>query len=93
MRRHAFKKENSIKLQIGVVANKRLIKEVYNDVQVKDASKRRIHWHLVEIIEIYLEKDKVIRQAKVNTDIGVFRPFQILPLDIDTTDSSSSNNA
>lgn len=67
-------------------------------MQVKDANKQRIHWHLAEIIEIYLEKEidlprKVIRQAKVKTDIGVFHPFQILPLEIDTTDSSSSDNA
>lgn len=93
MRGHAFKKEKSEKLQMGVVANKRRIKNVFNDVQVKDANKRRIYWHLAEIIEIYLEKDKVIRQTKVKTDIGVFHPFQILPLKIDTTNSSSSDNA
>lgn len=60
----------------------------------EDENKRRIDWPLANIIYIYTGKDKVLQLAKVTTENGVFLlPVQRLsPLEIDTTDCTSSDN-
>ncbi|GFT25544.1 integrase catalytic domain-containing protein [Nephila pilipes] len=72
LRQHALKRDVLQKLCVGDV------------VLVEDINKRRLHWPLAKIIEIFPGRDNVVRLAKVKTDNGIFlRPIQrLFPLEI-----------
>ncbi|GFT64242.1 DUF5641 domain-containing protein [Nephila pilipes] len=60
LRQHALKRDVLQKLCVGDV------------VLVEDINKRRLHWPLAKIIEIFPGRDNVVRLAKVKTDNGFF---------------------
>ncbi|GFT32485.1 DUF5641 domain-containing protein [Nephila pilipes] len=65
LRQHALKRDVFQKLSFGYV------------VLAEDINKRRIHWPLAKIIEIFPGRDNVVRLALVKTDNGIFlRPIQ-----------------
>ncbi|GFU37892.1 DUF5641 domain-containing protein [Nephila pilipes] len=72
LRQHALKRD---------VLQKLCVRDV---VLVEDINKRRIHWPLAKIIEIFPGRYNVVRLAKVKTDNGIFlRPIQrLFPLEI-----------
>ncbi|GFT61054.1 DUF5641 domain-containing protein [Nephila pilipes] len=72
LRQHALKRDVLQILCVGDV------------VIVEDINKRRLHWPLTKIIEIFPGRDNVVRLAKVKTDNGIFlRPIQrLFPLEI-----------
>ncbi|XP_035222185.1 uncharacterized protein LOC118195060 [Stegodyphus dumicola] len=77
LRQQAIKKGKFQQLQVGDV------------VLLEDSQRRRIHWPLAKIVELFPSKDGIVRLARVKTRNGILlRPVpRLFPLEISTSES------
>lgn len=82
LRQQALKKNMFKQLKIGEV------------VLLEEMNKKRIHWPLAKVVEIFPGKDNTVRLAKVKTENGLFlRPVaRLFPLEICAADSRDPEN-